>query len=1040
MTNQQVLPDQSERDYAINNHTSNLFIEAGAGTGKTETIVQRIINRIISSDEIRMGNVAAITFTDKAGAELRNRFRHSLEQIGQETSDKLVKDRVNDALLELDTALIGTIHSFCKTLLTENTIAAGLPVGFAVSSETSGARLRIARARRVAEQAWLKLDPRQLFELRAADVFAPTIQELVEELDKRFARISSLAEIEVPNDPSAPYREAVYQLLKNAIAILKEEQELRRKTGEIEFDDLLLMTSQLLVEDQSVCDTVAAKYKILLVDEFQDTDPVQWQIVESIVNNKSPEASVAGRLVLVGDPKQSIYRFRNADIRTFVKTKEMFEQNSTEASAGKLGVVKDLSANFRTVAPVLDFINHLFSDVPQSDGSLKPTTLDLGVEYKKLAVVHNPDTAKNPGPEVQLLVGENTNPTKTGQPWQVVNKPDVEMQHTAQAIRAAIEDGFLVTGRDPNNSKKRIYQRKANYGDVCVLLPVRTHQDKLLRSFEALGIPYTSNDPELIYNRPIIAGLMNTMRVLAETDNEPALLAALKSPVFGFNDNDLLGFVGAGKVSWNTDGFASGHNPEVQAALHQLAEIRSKVGKTSPVEILNEVIEQRELLETLAQDELADFETRALRMVLAHAMQWQSQGGVGLLEYVDWVNTVTEKNTRAKLPQPREESTNAVQVMTIHASKGLQFPITVVSGLAGVAKAQKDKILISRTGSIEFYLNKDDDGNPRESAGYSQLDVAENKPEEQQEANRLLYVALTRAQDHLIVSRCYTQSNSRSVKLLEALYELEAAGIDTKAHLFKGRKFDQRPQKLARPDLSNVQTELSQAVIDAREASAKQRIISPSGKSILDMPELKGAAVPDLELGDTEPHQESKLEDEVANAAAANRFTRDGRPFGRAIHGIMDLIMRHGSVPDQKTLDAFIAEMLEAESAQQDEQDVRKRISMLLEADIIKEALAAEKRWPELHLAISSSTGQVKLAEGFADLVFLANDGYVLVDYKTDKEITAQSYNHYQQQLGAYALILKELTGQMPSRIVLAHVDREQYTPLTLEPPVESSL
>jgi len=112
---------------------------------------------------------------------------------------------------------------------------------------------------------------------------------------------------------------------------------------------------------------------------------------------------------------------------------------------------------------------------------------------------------------------------------------------------------------------------------------------------------------------------------------------------------------------------------------------------------------------------------------------------------------------------------------------------------------------------------------------------------------------------------------------------------------------------------------------------------------------------------------------------------------------------------------------------------------MLLEADIIKEALAAEKRWPELHLAISSTAGQVKLAEGFADLVFLANDGYVLVDYKTDKAITPESYNHYQQQLGAYALILKGLTGKMPSRIVLAHVDREKFTEITLDPPLENS-
>lgn len=1035
MANEQVLVDQVERDYAIKNHGANLFIEAGAGTGKTETIVQRIINRITSSDEIRMGNVAAITFTDKAGAELRNRFRHSLEQLGQTSQDDSVKARVASALLELDTALIGTIHSFCKTVLTENTIAAGLPVGFAVSSETSGARLRIARARRVAEQAWLKLTPKQLFDLRGAEVFAPTIQELVEELDKRFARVSSLPEINVANDAEAPYREAVYQLLKNAIAILKSEQEDRRKSGDIEFDDLLLMTSQLLKDDQSVCDSVASTYKILLVDEFQDTDPVQWQIVESIVNNKSAEAAVAGRLVLVGDPKQSIYRFRNADIRTFVKTKEMFSQNASEPAAGKLGVVKDLSANFRTVAPVLEFINHLFADVPQTDGTSKRTTLDLGVEYKKLAIVHSPES-ENAGPAVQLLAGTNTTPRNGGQPWQIVNKPDVEMAHTAQAIRAAIEDGFLVTGRDPNNSKKRTYQRSANYGDVCVLLPVRTHQDKLLRAFEALGIPYTSNDPELIYGRPVISGLMHTMRVLAETDNEPALLAALKSPVFGFTDNDLLSFVGASKVSWNTDGYASGHNPEVQAALHQLAEIRSKVGKTSPVEILNEVIEQRQLLETLAQDELADFETRALKMVLAHAMQWQSQGGVGLLEYVDWINTVTEKNTRAKLPQPREESTNAVQVMTIHASKGLQFPITVVTGIAGIAASQKDKILISRAGEIEFYLNSDDDDNPRESAGYSALDASENKPEMQQEANRLLYVALTRAQDHLILSRCYTQANSRSAKLLEALYELESAGVGLQTQLFTGRTFDGRGQKLPRPDLSSVKAEISQTVLDAREASAKQRIISPSGKSILDMPELKGAAIQDFDHGDAE--QESKIEYEAANAGAANRFTRDGRPFGRAIHGIMDLIMRHGSIPDQKTLDAFIAEMLEAESAQQDEQDVRKRISMLLNADIIKEALAAEKRWPELHLAISSTAGQVKLAEGFADLVFLADDGYVLVDYKTDKTITPESYNHYQQQLGAYALILKELTGQMPSRIVLAHVDREKYTSIPLDPPVES--
>jgi ATP-dependent exoDNAse (exonuclease V) beta subunit len=137
----------------------------------------------------------------------------------------------------------------------------------------------------------------------------------------------------------------------------------------------------------------------------------------------------------------------------------------------------------------------------------------------------------------------------------------------------------------------------------------------------------------------------------------------------------------------------------------------------------------------------------------------------------------------------------------------------------------------------------------------------------------------------------------------------------------------------------------------------------------------------------------------------------------------MDMIMQLGEIPDQELLQSFLWEQAEKHGATAELASLAKRVSHLLKHEIVLEALSAEQRWPELHLAIADPDDEIRLAEGFADLVYKVGEDFVLVDYKTDEKVGVSQIMHYQQQLGAYALILEKLTGSLPARILLLHAE-----------------
>lgn len=1003
------LIDAAARQAAIEDHSQSIFIDAGAGTGKTETIVKRIVNRLLTDRDVHMMNVAAITFTDKAGAELRNRFRKVFGET-QGTFDNAAAVLIAEYIHQVDSAAIGTIHSFCKRILTDYSIAAKLPVGFTVSSEDAGPSLKRERIKRVTERAWEALSIEEEAALRENEISIRKMRDLVDELDGKFARLASIA-ID-SSEITADWEIAAYRFVEKAIDFLKKEQIDRRNKGSIEFDDLLMFTRDLLRNETELRMLVASTYKLLVVDEFQDTDPIQWDIIQMIVSPEKIEEPKPGSLVLVGDPKQSIYRFRNADIHTFIKVKNLF------TGSGSFGAVRELKSNFRTVNPIIDFVNKVFVD----EIAEIENPLHMGIEYSGLDVVHSP-AISNPGPPVVII--KNPSP--------LTGLVDYEFKQVAREILRAVKEGYAITKRAEGGDRVYDENRRARFGDVCILIPVRTHIGKLARALDALNIPYRSADPGILFDLPLIVGLVNTLKVVALTDDDLALMVALKSPIFGLTDNQLHDYITMQGATWSTEGGAIGES-KVAEALNAIYDIRKVSGLVRPSQALRMILEKQGIFESLVADRNGAFEASALRMLITHSYNWENQGNAGLLDYVDALEVLMDEKSRISLPLPAELNSDAVQIMTIHAAKGLEFPITVVAGMASQKKNVPETLLISRAGKIQFNLGKNSQEKAIESTGYSELAKGEMKLEQKQEENRLTYVAMTRAQDHLIVSAVGEPTGGkvpRSRQLIESLAVFAGAQIELPFEGPTSAQLEPFDGQINPGYGLEYVTSMSMDYSDQIAASSLKRVVSPSSDGATDMNVFAKIKLPGL----VKPKETTdfRFEDTEASGASLVMRQRDGRPFGRALHGIMDLIIQYGAVPEAELLTEFINSKAVEENALEFLGDLERRVKLLLTSEVVLEALASDERYPELHLAITDPDDDIKVAEGFADLVYKSpTGGYVLVDYKTDKEVLGEQLLHYSQQLGAYAIILEALTGQKPERILLLHAKPDSVVTIPL--------
>jgi len=1079
--------DQPARDRIREELDATLFVEAGAGTGKTTELVERIL-RLVATGRAQMPHLAAITFTEAAAAELRDRVREELEKAARDESlppDE--RECCRAALDEVDAAAIETLHGFAQRILSAHPLEAGLPPLIEVQDEI---RSSIAFEERWSEFVDRLLDDAALEEalLRAHILGLETkqLREVAREFHRHWDRLEDAAIETAPLPPldvsplldalaepcalmghcsdhsdwlyhhleameryrkrlaaadsdlgtlrvmaertrishkygkkenwagvtPAAIRDALQtasgvrdRLLQDARAavlppllaalrgfILQYAEE-RRRQGRLEFHDLLVQARDLLRRDASVRRALKAQLSHLLIDEFQDTDPLQIEIAVLLAGSDadSPppawqEAAVEeGRLFFVGDPKQSIYRFRRADIALYQAVQRRFADRTVR-----------LTQNFRSLRPVIDWVNAVFAPL------LGEGAADGQAPYTELAARWEPPTEA--GITVRILgepAAENIEPVRAR-----------EAAELARLIQTAKGEGWPVADKDSDGG--RVF-RPARYADIAILMPTRTALPPVEQALEEAGIPCRVESRSLIYNTQEVRDLLTILRSLDDPTDEVALVAALRSPAFGCGDDELLRFSQAGgRWDYRVEPPASlPADDPVVAAMAALHDLHKRRWWESINGIVEAVIRERRLFELAFAHRRPRERWQRLRFLLDQARAFAEEGGATLRQFIDWAERQAEEGTRVVETVVPEADDDAVRIMTIHASKGLEFPIVALVGLNVERRGRSEgaRVLWGPDGRPEAHIGSKD--RSFETPGFADMATVEEAMDEQEKL-RLLYVAATRARDHLVVSLHHKVGQTcHAARLHERCQEIP--------HLWRAAAIGQGqpaapPEKPPLPFADGP--EQRRGWLDARERRLK---------ALSRAPVIAATAIARSAAGATDDpnlQKEAPIEE-----LPPWRRGRAGTALGRAVHAVLQSIDLASGAGVEGAARAQAA----AEGIPDRSDEVARLVRAALNAPSVREAVSG-RYWREVYVAAPVDGMTV---EGFIDLLYETGEGLVIVDYKTDavpgEEEREAALARYRLQGAAYALALQEALGRPVAgcRFVFAQAsdDRERELP-----------
>lgn len=822
------LRDLAAREAISADTARTLFVAAGAGSGKTTALVRRILTLILV-DGFAIEQIAAVTFTERAAADLRDRVRLDLEAVVREGGDARRLDRARAALDALDLAAIGTLHSFAQRILTRHAIEAGIPpavrvldaLGASVAGQQQWSLLwsRLVADEQVSEALDLALDlgitSRHLREIAARldahpDLVAEHIREVpdaplpvaevstflrraheltgdlpecLDGTDRYALHLEALATwvADAPTGEDAQAirpvlawlsaapkvarnagakarwprgfdlagtRERAVELHEDAVAArldvldavlrrltawlgraMLEAAAARRAAGELTFSDLLVLARNLLRDRPEVRAELQARYPRILLDEFQDTDPLQIEIAARIAGGAAAGQErwqdveiPPGSLFVVGDPKQSIYRFRRADISLYLEAQRV------------LGGHTSLTTNFRSLTPVIDWVNAVFGSLIEAEDHVQPPYEDLSPHRDQRVV----------GPEVAVL-GEEAHEGEDGKRATATQVRAAEARDVAATILTTLDEAWTIAERTPQGERTR----PLRLGDITLLVPTRTSLGTIEDALDAAGIAYRTEATSLVHAAPEVRALLTTARAVADPSDRLALVTALRSPLFGIDDGELYEHRRAGRtLDLRAPLVDAAERGPVDHALAALRALADELPRRSPSELLGMIAERRRSFEIAAENgPRARDAWRRIRYVIEQARAWTETEHGSLRGYLDWVRAQSdggaEQAAESVLP---ETDTDGIRITTIHASKGLDFPMVILAGL-GSSGGRRGGVDV-RWGEEGFEVSV--------TAALATRGAAEAVEREKVMADaermRLLYVAATRARDHLVVS------------------------------------------------------------------------------------------------------------------------------------------------------------------------------------------------------------------------------------------------------------------------------------------------
>jgi ATP-dependent helicase/nuclease subunit A len=1090
--------DRDQRRRAVVETGRSFVVEASAGTGKTSTLINRILHLVLENGPegppLPLSRICAITFTEKAAGEMKIRLRQHFEQTlsdGQKPAEQL--RRASQALDDLETASISTFHSFSVSLLKERPIEAGLDPRFdALDDMRSELFFRevweswICRAleernlllekalrngfrqeslqdlARILRLNWLtvrdlKCDPLPTEE-QVREKFRNLMKQgqnyLLQNIQSKdkLVRIlqRALRWFQQPDDPgneiakpgnagaadnwigsretvlavrefireavefrafytSLPNQQLFHELIRWIVEdFMRKEWEVRKKAdGLLDFDDQLYFARELLLRHTAVRREFQTRYSVLLVDEFQDTDPIQWEIVLLLSSADVTEKDFSkmqpapGRLFIVGDPKQSIYRFRNADIETYMGVME--ENSLLSLNLDRLR----LTTNFRSVPSILDFVDAAFKNImkpPEDSGRYQP-------EYFAFGGKRDPGIEFNP-PAVSLLGDKND---ESGSKFSVKEFIARESKRIARLIRTMCgSESWRIRDAAASVGEAGGHRRLPQYGDIAVLLPVLTHTDILEDAFRDLEIPYVLEGGKFYYTRSEVSSAITVLNAVADPNNGVALYGSLRSVFFGLSDEDLL------RAHFN--GLPLDYREPVppESPLHYPFEVlrdlhryRHQRRASETFEILLQKTGAREVLAVHGLQSLANLNKlgRTLRAL---------QGELAFAQVIDLLGMMDEEGLAESESRLMEERSNAVRIMTIHKAKGLDFPIVFVAGLGVEKRARSKKLLADPRGRGIFALNLGSRDSGLQTPGWNEL-LEEEKKREDAELIRLLYVALTRARDYLILS-----THTAGWKKTDTA---ERWVLDTEGTRLK-------PLGPFLGDCCSGSRALARLIdVERLDSAAETR------KSVRLPAEKDWCAIADRQYGELRSLLRDTPSARSLRAAGKSEdpLTSEDRPGGEympdvvesrsvrlgiAFHEAMERVNLFRGEEVGRTVEELSARYkLDRESSRSLEEMMRVSLS----SELLERARTASNSGGKIlrELPFVCPLDSATIEEGKIDLLFEESDGWILVDYKTDRVPDdgqkAEDYamKNYSGQIRAYLEALRTLPIKVSSAYVL---------------------
>lgn len=1077
--------DQEARDRVAGELRRTLFVEAGAGTGKTTALVSRIVALVKSG--VPITRVAAITFTDKAAAELAERVRRELERAarrdkGYANLSDAECARCAAALPDLDRAAIQTLHSFAQRILSLYPLEAGLPPQLRVTDDVEGEIAFQERWRQFKEELlddpslqrplvraftlglkpgdlevigkafhtnWERLAgvtlPTEAEPDPASVVFPDALDEAREALGEKQtpAAIAELARLQPWADQlrdgvariraaeSVEEREsAEADLLRLAAAVPRPKGNVgkgvmsalgerhrewldaarraylgailprirqfaldyaaeRRSEGRLGFQDLLVLGVELLRTNDAARKALHERFQRILIDEFQDTDPLQADLASLLAGDPAKPSerwaearTEAGRLFFVGDPKQSIYRFRRADIDLYRQARSAFDSETLA-----------LSTNFRSTRTILEWVNGVFGvmftlDAPGGAAQAEWMSLD-------------------PGPKAA-----------TGAPVQLVGR---KMEGAnAAAIRA--EEAGCIANCVAAAQRENWLAREAGtrFADITILLPTRTNSAAIERALGDLSIPFRVESRSLVYGTQDVRDLTNMLAAIDDPTDDVAIVAALRSPGFACRDDELLEYVRAGG-RWNYLREAPEPSPQrVRDGLAGLHMLHTKRWQMSTGALVETVIGSRHLLELAMASQRPREAWRRFRFVAEQARQLEESGTLPTLrQFVEWLRQQAVARARVNEGIASEPDDDAVRIMTVHAAKGLEFEIVLLAGLGTRGNQQGPHVVwparIAEGGTVEVRVGPEK--SRVESSGFKDANERE-KEHDRLERVRLLYVAATRAKQRLVVSvfrpAAKEEHEERHAKgtclAAECIEEAAISGMaDGVWEWYDPPAGDEHAREAQAPATDSA---------EARAAWIAERVEVLRRTSRA--PVLAATAI--AHEGETQEEKAPPDDEEQPW-----RKGRAGTSIGRAVHAVLQTIdLETGAGVENAAEAQAVAEGIPAEAAR-----VARLAANALELGAVREAVASGRYWREVYVGTEIEGATV---EGFVDLLYEGASGLVVVDYKTDSVATDaqvdQALNRYRLQGAAYALAMEGAVGRPVAEVRFVFTEPKRDEPI----------